>query len=190
MDLSISPFQFLDYLSANYDPHADAHAVSVSAWAITLATKSGLSSDEIQYIEIASKYHDIGKIFIPESIRRFPGIYTPIEHDTMQRHAEMGAQMLKLLGCHPQVVSIVLAHHENYDGSGYPSMLRREQIPMGARIIRIVDSFDALIHSRGYRPACSPKMALEDLHERSTYYDPDLLDRFDELVRTTWMAVR
>lgn len=189
MDLSTkSLFPFLDYLSTNYDPHADSHAVSVSVYASALATKLGLSSDEIQHIEIASRYHDIGKIFIPEYIRRFPGIYTPIEYDTMQRHAQMGAQMLQLLSCPPQIVAIVLAHHENYDGSGYPSMLRREQIPIGARIIRIVDSFDALVHSRGYRPACSEKRALEKLHDSTTHYDPDLLDLFDEMIRTIWTA--
>lgn len=189
MDLSIkSPFEFLDYLTANYDPHADAHAINVSMYASVLAARSGLSSDEIQYVEIAAKYHDVGKIFIPESIRRFPGIYTPLELDTMQKHAQMGAQMLKLLDFHPQVIAIVLGHHENFDGSGYPSALRRDHIPIGARIIRIVDSFDALTHSRGYRPACSEKRALERLHERSTHYDPALLDLFEEFVKTAWIV--
>jgi len=189
MDLSgKSPLAFLDFLTLNYDPQADAHAVNVSIRASALAASAGLNPEEIQQIELAAKYHDIGKIFITESIRRFPGIYTPLEHDMMQKHCQMGAQMLQLLDFHPQIIAIVLSHHENFDGSGYPSALRRENIPLGARIIRIVDSFDALTHSRGYRPACSQKKALEKLHERSTEYDPELLDLFDQMIGTAWIV--
>jgi putative nucleotidyltransferase with HDIG domain len=177
---------FLDFLVTLYDPHGDAHAVSVSDQAVALANAAGLSARDIQHIEAAARYHDIGKIAIPENIRRYPGTYTSLERHTMQEHAQIGAQLLQLLNFEPPVISIVLSHHENYDGSGYPSMLRRENIPIGARIIRIVDSFDALTHSRGYRAACSKKRALEKLEEVRHHYDPELLDLFVGVVRSTW----
>lgn len=182
------PLSFLDFLITLYDPHGDQHASNVGEHAVLLANAAGLDVQEIQHIETAARYHDIGKIAIPEAIRRYPGIYTPLERHAMQEHAQIGAQMLQLLAFAPEVISIVLSHHENYDGSGYPSMLRRENIPIGARVIRIVDSFDALTHSRGYRNACSKKRALERLHEASTHYDPKLLDLFEELMKATWVA--
>lgn len=189
MDLFIkSPFAFLDFLIEHFDPHGEAHATGVSSQAVLLARSLGMSADDVERVELAAKYHDLGKIVIPELIRRNPGIYTPLERHTMQKHSEYGAQMIQLLDFHPQVIAIVLGHHENYDGSGYPAMLRREQIPIGARILRIIDSFDALTHSRGYRLACSQKRALEKLHECSTHYDPELLNIFEELVKTSWMV--
>jgi putative two-component system response regulator len=189
MDVSInSPLAFLDFLVEHFDPHGEAHATSVSSQAVLLARSLGMSAGDIEQVELAAKYHDFGKIAIPEAIRRNPGIYTPLERHAIQKHSEYGAQMIQFLNFHPQVVAIVLSHHENYDGSGYPAMLRREQIPIGARIIRIIDSFDALIHSRGYRPACSKKRALEKLHERSTHYDPEILDLFEKLIKTSWIV--
>jgi len=183
-----SPLAFLDFLVEHFDPHGEAHATSVSSQAVLLARSVGMSADDIERVELAAKYHDLGKIVVPESIRRNPGIYTPFERHAMQKHSEYGAQMVQLLNFHPQVVAIVLGHHENYDGSGYPAMLRREQIPIGARILRIVDSLDALTHSRGYRAACSQRKALEKLHERSSHYDSELLNLFEELMKTSWIV--
>jgi len=190
MDLSIkSPLPFLDFIIRNFDPHGDAHASDVSTHAAILAARLGLRAQEIELIEVGAKYHDIGKLFIPESIRRFPGLFTPVEQQIMQQHCQFGAQMLQLLGFPSQAVAIALSHQENYDGSGYPSALRGKDIPVGARIVRIVDSFHALTHDRGYRHACSKKRALEKLHENSTHYDPDLLDLFEALIRETWDAI-
>jgi putative nucleotidyltransferase with HDIG domain len=180
------PLSFLDFLVGLYDPHGDAHALSVSNYAVALAKAAGLQAGEVGQIELAAHYHDIGKIAIPEGIRRFPGNYTPLEIRTMQEHAQVGAQLLQLLDFDPVVIAIVLNHHENFDGSGYPTRLRRDLIPIGARIIRIVDSFDALTHSRGYRPACSQKKALEKLEENADWYDPRLLDIFSEVITQSW----
>ena len=190
MDLSIkSPLAFLDFTTQNFDPHGDIHMLAVSKHATIMAARLCQSAAEIEWIEVGAKYHDIGKLFIPESIRRFPGLFTPVEQLVMQQHCQIGAQMLQLLGLPAPVVAIALNHQENYDGSGYPSALRGRNIPIGARIVRIVDSFDAVTHDRGYRHACSKKRALEKLHERSTHYDPDLLDLFETLIHETWDAV-
>jgi len=190
MDLSIkSPLPFLDFIVENFDPHGDAHASDVSTHATIMAARLGLSAQEIELIEVGAKYHDIGKIFIPESIRRFPGMYTPVEKEIMEKHCQIGAQMLHLLGFPVPVIAIALSHQENFDGSGYPSALRGKNIPIGARIVRVVDSFHALTHDRGYRHACSKKRAMEKLHETSTHYDPDLLELFETLIHETWDAV-
>jgi len=177
---------FLDFLVTLYDPHGDKHATNVSDYAGLLANAAGLWDEDRKLLGGGARFHDIGKVAIPEAIRRYPGIYTSIERHTMQEHAQIGAQMLQILEFDPQVIAIVLAHHENFDGSGYPSNLRREAIPIGARIIRIVDSFDALTQSRGYRAACSKKRALEKLKEDHHWYDPKLLELFFEIVRATW----
>jgi len=182
----MQPLAFLDFLTSLYDPHGDPHAAGVSALAGLLANAAGLESHEIQQIELSARYHDIGKIAIPEDIRRRAGLYTPLERHTMEKHSEVGAQMLQLLDFDPQVIATVLGHHENFDGSGYPASLRRDMIPLGARIIRIVDSFDSLTHDRGYRRACSQRRALDMLRKVHYRYDPRLLDIFHEVIGARW----
>lgn len=182
----ISPI--LDFLVALYDPHADLHAANVTDYATMLATSTGLSKQDILHIQIAAKYHDIGKIAIPEDIRRRVGPYTPIERHAMQQHSQIGAQILQILEFDSPIVQIVLGHHENFDGSGYPSALRRDRIPIGARHLRITDTFDALTHDRGYRRACSQKRALTIMDASKEHYDPDLLAAFHQIIESQWGA--
>jgi putative two-component system response regulator len=179
---------FLDFLLPLFDPHGGEHAANVSDHASLLARAAGLDAQQVEQIELAGRYHDIGKIAIPESIRRFPGIYTQIERQAIQKHTEIGAQLLQHLHFDPQVIAIVLDHHENYDGSGYPMGLRGEAIPVGARIIRIVDCFDALTHHRGYRFAYSEKRALQKMEAARQQFDPDLFQFFLESIsKRTWI---
>ena len=179
-------YSALDFLITHFDPHGDEHADNVQVLAVQLSMAAGLDAQNAQWVETAAHYHDIGKIFIPEGIRRFPGMFTPIETLAMQKHCELGSQLLQCFPVDPQIIPIVFHHHENYDGSGYPMMLCGESIPIGAPVIRIVDSFDALTHSRGYRFACSHKRALEKMQEKREHYDPNMLDLFSELIRESW----
>ena len=110
-----------------------------------LARSMGVDDEgEIQAIKAASLLHDVGKLAIPEHILNKPGRLTPAEYEIMKRHASIGADILAVIGFPFAVAPIVRHHHENWDGSGYPDGLNGEQIPIGSRIIAVVDCFDAL----------------------------------------------
>jgi putative nucleotidyltransferase with HDIG domain len=137
---------------------------------------------EIEAIKAASLLHDVGKLAIPEHILNKPGKLTPSEYDIMKRHAPIGADILSVIGFPYPVVPIVRHHHENWDGSGYPDGLSGERIPIGARILSVVDCFDALTSDRPYRPRMEDRDAMQILLDRrGTMYDPTVVDRFFEL---------
>jgi putative nucleotidyltransferase with HDIG domain len=132
---------------------------------------------QLQAIKAASLLHDIGKIAIPEHILNKPGRLTPSEFEIMKRHAPIGADILAVIGFPYPVTPIVRHHHENWDGSGYPDGLAGEDIPIGARILQVVDCFDALTSDRPYRPRMDDEEALQILMQRrGTMYDPRVVD--------------
>ena len=162
------------------DQITHGHVRRVQAYAIGLAKKVGLTSEpELKAIEAAALLHDMGKLAIPEHILNKPGKLTKTEFETIKRHAKIGADMLSSIDFPYPVVPIVLHHHENWDGNGYPSELRGEAIPVGARILAVVDCFDALTSDRPYRPRLPDSEALEILRERAgKMYDPNLVETF------------
>ena len=153
----------------------ELHLSTVSALATAIEAKDGVTSDHIhrvrayalglaralditdpsmlQAIEAAGLLHDTGKIAIPEHILNKPGKLTPSEFETMKTHVDIGADILSSIDFPYPVIPIVRAHHENWNGTGYPAGLRGEDIPIGARILSVVDCFDALTIDRPYRPA-------------------------------------
>jgi putative nucleotidyltransferase with HDIG domain len=134
---------------------------------------------EIQALKAASLLHDVGKISVPEHILNKPGRLTPSELEIMRRHAPVGADILSVIGFPYPVVPIVRHHHENWDGTGYPDGLAGEAIPIGARILMVVDCFDALTSDRPYRPRFETAAALHVLIDRrGTMYDPQVVDAF------------
>jgi putative nucleotidyltransferase with HDIG domain len=133
----------------------------------------------LQAIEAAALLHDTGKLAIPEHILNKPGKLTSREFEVMKTHVTVGADILSSIDFPYPVVPIVRAHHENWDGSGYPNGLRGEAIPIGARILSVVDCFDALTSDRPYRPAMTPEAAFEIiLQRRGAMYDPAIVDTF------------
>jgi putative nucleotidyltransferase with HDIG domain len=162
------------------DQVTHGHIRRVQRQAVRLAREIGVSDEgQIRAIEAASLLHDTGKLAIPEHILNKPGRLTPAEFDIMKRHAPIGAEILSTIDFPYPVVPIVRHHHENWDGSGYPDRLRGEQIPVGARILSVVDCFDALTSDRPYRPRLSTAAALEILRERRGWmYDPQVVDTF------------
>lgn len=137
---------------------------------------------EIQALKAASLLHDVGKISVPEHILNKPGRLTASEMEIMRRHAPVGADILSVIGFPYPVVPVVRHHHENWDGSGYPDGLAGEAIPIGARILMVVDCFDALTSDRPYRPRFETAAALQVLIDRrGTMYDPRVVDVFLEL---------
>ena len=156
------------------------HIHRVQAYAMGLARGLNVTDPAtLQAIEAAALLHDTGKLGIPEHILNKPGRLTPAEFDTMKSHVTLGADILSAIDFPYPVVPIVRAHHENWDGTGYPAGLRGEDIPIGARILSVVDCFDALVSDRPYRPAMSAAAAVEIIRERrGTMYDPLVVDTF------------
>ena len=156
------------------------HTRRVQDRAVQLARALGVEDEgEIQAIKAASLLHDVGKLAIPEHILNKPGRLTPAEYDIMKRHAPIGADILSVIGFPFAVAPIVRYHHENWDGTGYPDGLAGEAIPVGSRILAVVDCFDALTSDRPYRPRMEDREALQILSDRrGTMYDPRVVDTF------------
>jgi len=162
------------------DQITHGHIRRVQAYAMGLAKAIGIRDHQLlKAIEAAALLHDMGKLAIPEHILNKPGKLTDAEFAKMKLHATVGADILSAIDFPYPVVPIVRHHHENWDGTGYPSGLKGTQIPIGARILSVVDCFDALTSDRPYRPALPDEQALAILNERrGTMYDPLVVDAF------------
>jgi putative nucleotidyltransferase with HDIG domain len=156
------------------------HVRRVQQGTLTLARKLGVTDPSaLQAIEAGALLHDTGKIAVPEHILNKPGPLTPAEFEKMKRHAPIGAEILSSIQFPYPVVPIVRHHHENWDGTGYPDRLKGEEIPLGARILQVVDCFDALTSDRPYRRRMSDEKALAIVRDRrGTMYDPRVVDAF------------
>jgi putative nucleotidyltransferase with HDIG domain len=159
------------------------HIRRVQTEAVRLARALGVSGDEeLQAIMAAALLHDVGKLSVPEHILNKPGRLTPSEFEVMKKHAPAGADILSVVGFPYPVVPIVRHHHENWDGTGYPDGLSGDDIPIGARILSVVDCFDALTSHRPYRPRLDDSAALQIVIERrGSMYDPRVVDAFLEM---------
>src|SRR5262249_44680071 len=144
------------------------------------ANEMGVRDDALlTAIEAAALLHDMGKLAVPEYILNKPGPLTPAEFEKMKLHASVGADILSAIQFPYPVVPIVRHHHENWDGSGYPDGVSGSDIPIGARILSVVDCFDALTSDRPYRPRLADSDALKVLADRrGTMYDPLVVDTF------------
>jgi HD-GYP domain-containing protein (c-di-GMP phosphodiesterase class II) len=154
------------------DAYVGSHSHRVGEYAAAVARRLKLPPEEVELIRLAGKLHDLGKLAIPEEILRKRGTLTPREREVLERHPQIGQNMLDPLGIEP-VATWVLHHHERWDGDGYPGNLAGDRIPMGARIIFAADSFDAMTSDRVYRSALSFDEATEELRRcAGTQFDP------------------
>jgi putative nucleotidyltransferase with HDIG domain len=162
------------------DQVTHGHIRRVQIYATGLAREIGVKDERlIKAIEAAALLHDMGKLAVPEYILNKPGKLTPAEFEKMKLHASVGADILSAINFPYPVVPIVRHHHENWDGTGYPAGLRGTDIPIGARILSVVDCFDALTSDRPYRPRLPDVQALEILNQRrGSMYDPLVVDTF------------
>lgn len=172
------------------DQVTHGHIRRVQTYCLALARELGADdAATVKALEAAALLHDVGKIGIPEHVLNKPGRLTTAEFEAMKRHVTIGADILSTVEFPFPVVPIVKAHHENWDGSGYPAGLRGEAIPLGARILSVVDCFDALTSDRPYRAALSTEEAFEVLRERRGHmYDPMIVDAFLSLQPRLAMA--
>ena len=154
-----------------------AHSQATGAWCRRLSEAMGLSAAMTDVVVKAGVLHDIGKIATPDEILFKPGPLDECEWGHMMRHAEYGAQILSELPSLAQYAPIVRAHHERWDGKGYPYGLKGEQIPFEARVVAVADAFHAMISNRPYRPAIAQREAMEILRAgRGTQWDAEVVD--------------
>jgi len=179
-ELYLSTIEALAMAVDAKDQITHGHIRRVQVYAVELAKRLGVTEErQLRALEAAALLHDMGKLAIPEHILNKPGQLTPAEFDKMKRHADIGADLLSSIKFPYPVVPIVRHHHENWDGSGYPAGVSRTDIPLGARILSVVDCFDALTSDRPYRPRLTPDDAFKVLRERrGTMYDPLVVDTF------------
>jgi putative nucleotidyltransferase with HDIG domain len=179
-ELYLSAIETLAMAVDAKDQITHGHIRRVQVYAAELAKRLGVTDErQLKAIEAAALLHDMGKLAIPEHILNKPGKLTPGEFETMKRHSDIGADLLSSIPFPYPVVPIVRHHHENWDGTGYPNRISGPDIPFGARILSVVDCFDALTSDRPYRPRLSTEAAFAILQERrGTMYDPLIVDTF------------
>jgi putative two-component system response regulator len=163
------------------DEETGGHIRRTGLFSEVLALAAGWSPAEAEQLRMAAPMHDVGKIGIPDAILRKPGKLTPQEFELMKQHTTIGARMLH--GSNSPVLQlaekIALSHHERWDGQGYPQGLAGEAIPEAARILAIVDVYDALSHDRVYRSALPDDELMSILQAgQGTHFDPGLLATF------------
>ena len=160
------------------DPYTHGHSRRVARYAVLIARRLGLPADEVDRIRLAAAIHDVGKVETPVDILHKPGRLTDEEYAVVKRHPVAGARLVQALG-DDRLTAIVLHHHERLDGGGYPSGLSGIAIPLGARIIAVADTFDAITSARPYRPASPHRRALAVLAgEVGTQLDADAVYAF------------
>jgi putative nucleotidyltransferase with HDIG domain len=163
------------------DPYTKGHSISVALLCQRIAEALGANAPGRSYL--AGLLHDVGKVGVPDSILSKAGPLDDGEWEVMRKHPLMGANILRPIKLYPEVVDAVMAHHENFDGSGYPNGLAGEEIPLPARVIRVVDSFEAMTSTRVYRASRSVDDAMSELKEqRGTTYDPSVVDALEVIV--------
>jgi putative nucleotidyltransferase with HDIG domain len=164
------------------DQITHGHIRRVQVYAVELARRLGVTDEQqLRGLQAAALLHDMGKLAIPDHILNKPGKLTALEFEEMKRHADIGADLLSSITFPYPVVPIVRHHHEQWDGKGYPAGISGSQIPLGARILAVVDCFDALTSDRPYRRSLTTQEAFRILHDRrGSMYDPLVVDRFTE----------
>ncbi len=161
------------------DPYTAGHSERVAQYAVWMGEGLGLSREEQHQLELAALFHDIGKISIPDAVLLKAGRLSEEEYHLIQSHPERGVEILRHIRQFEPILPAVRHHHERWDGQGYPDGLAGEEIPLFARIIAYVDTYDALTTDRPYRRGFSPERALQILQENAgTQLDPGLLPVF------------
>jgi putative two-component system response regulator len=167
------------------DPYTLGHCDRLSRYAVALGEALGLDHEMVRALRLGGYLHDLGKIAVPDGILLKPGPLDPIEQERIRAHPGAGSDLVLGLRSMELVRPIMRHHHEKWDGSGYPDGLKGEAIPLGARIISVVDVFDALHTERPYKPAL-PRAEAVSLLIRETsagYWDPKVVETFLDILR-------
>lgn len=171
------------------DDYTKGHSMRVAAYAGLLAERLGWPEEEIQNIYYVAMLHDVGKIGVPDAVLNKPFKLTDVEFRLIKGHTIMGAEILKDFKMFPNIHIGAKYHHERYDGKGYPEGLKGESIPLVARLIGLVDSYDAMTSNRVYRKRLSDTTVMEELSKgKGSQWDPELVDIFISLIEDGSLA--
>ncbi len=166
------------------DPDTAVHSARVAIYSRDIARALGLSEEEQGRIHLAGLLHDVGKVGVPDEILLKPGRLTDDERAAMQRHARLSAEALQGIPGFGDLVRTVYAHHERIDGSGYPEGIEGDALPVGARILGVADTFEALTSDRPYRKGRTPLEALEVFDREIELFDPGVVEALRNIVLT------
>ena len=169
------------------DPYTRGHSDRVSEISVLIGEKLGLSEQDLRTLRIGGLFHDIGKIGVPDSILQKESKLTDDEYSEIKNHPAIGVHILSTASIFNDIIPIVKHHHEKYDGNGYPSKLKGEDIPYLARITTIADSFDAMSSRRSYRNSLPIDVIKEEFRKnRGTQFDPELDDLFLDILENDY----
>ncbi len=194
--ISQSIMTFTNFIDAK-DPYTKGHSVRVAQYSMEIAKRMGFSEDKVQDLYYEALLHDAGKIGIPDAILTKPGKLTNEEYEIIKTHTTIGSEILSNFTTIPEIKDGAHYHHERYDGKGYPSGLKGEEIPLNARIICVADSYDAMSSHRSYRKPYDKEKILEELRDNAmTQFDPEIVpimismieDGFTEKIRAEFGA--
>jgi putative nucleotidyltransferase with HDIG domain len=160
-------------------PQEYTHSAHFSRLVVALAQQMRMDDKQVESLKYASLLHDAGKIDVPLDILTKTTKLTPDEYRIIKRHPVMGAQMLRPFQMLRPVIPIIMHHHEKYNGTGYPSRLKKGQIPLGARVMAVADAFEAMVYGRPYRERVELENAIKEIKKKSgTQFDPKVVEAF------------
>jgi HD-GYP domain-containing protein (c-di-GMP phosphodiesterase class II) len=165
------------------DMYTGGHSNRVADLVHQILIQLNVAGPEASLIEMSARLHDIGKIGIPDTILMKPGTLSAVEMSIMQAHPQKGAELISKYKDFSRGASIIMHHHERWDGDGYPARLKGYEIPFGARVLAVADSFDAMTSDRPYRKALSVYQAIQILLEgRGTQWEPAIVNAFVDMI--------
>lgn len=172
------------------DTYTRGHSDRVSEYSILIGKKLGLDDKTINILKIGGLFHDIGKIGIPDSILLKETKLDDEEYSQIKNHPSIGAHILGDVSMFQDIIPIVLHHHEKFDGHGYPSQLKGEEIPLVARIAAVADTFDAMTSKRSYRNSLPLEDVIAEIERcKGTQFDPDISDIFLDILRNDYKKI-
>jgi len=179
--------QTLRYTVEAKDKYTRGHSDRVSEFSVLIGKKVGLSEEDLRVLKIGGLFHDIGKIGIPDQILLKTSKLDDNEYSEIKHHPDIGEHILSGATIFKDMIPIVKHHHERYDGNGYPSRLKGEEIPYLARIAAIADAFDAMTSRRSYRDPLTLEFVKEEIPRcRGTQFDPNLTDAFMDIINNNY----
>lgn len=183
--------QTLRYTVEAKDSYTRGHSDRVSEYSVLIGEKLGLSKEQIKTLRIGGLFHDIGKIGIPDSILLKPAKLTDDEYSQIKNHPSIGAHILGSAVIFKDIIPIVKHHHERYDGNGYPSRLKGEEIPYIARIAAVADTFDAMTSRRSYRGPIDIEHVKEEIKRcEGTQFDPKIAEAFLDILNNNFEKIK
>ena len=186
----LDSIQTVRYTVEAKDSYTRGHSDRVSEYSCLIGKKLGLPEEDIKRLHIGGLFHDVGKIGVPDNILQKNGKLTDDEYSEIKNHPTIGAHILSTASIFQDIIPIVKHHHEKYDGNGYPSRLKGEEIPYLARIAAIADSFDAMTSKRVYRDSLPVETVISEFERcKGTQFDPKLTDVFLDILRNDYNSI-